>query len=66
MTTTLKAKPREYESGDIVEPGDYIDLETGAMVHVRERDELPEGARIVHYHRHFRRVYGAQDPLNLG
>jgi hypothetical protein len=59
MTTTLEAQPREYGSGDIVEPGDYIDLETGAMVHVHERDELPAG-RIVIYHRRFRRVDASQ------
>ena len=65
MTITLEAQPREYGSGDIVEPGDYIDLETGAMVYMRERDELPDG-RIVLYHRRFRRVASPQDRPHQG
>ena len=47
----------EYTSGDIVEPGEYIDIETGAKVVVRERDELPSGHREIEYRRRFRKVY---------
>ena len=47
---------QEYGSGEVVEPGVYIDVETGSVVQIRERDELPEGNRIVRYRRRFRRV----------
>ena len=45
-----------FGSGDVVEPGEYVDLETGAKIHVHERDELPEGRKIVQYTRRFRKV----------
>lgn len=66
MTTALEAKPREYGSGDIVEPGDYIDVETGALVHICERDELPEGSRIVRYRRRFRRIEASPNLIGQG
>ncbi len=56
MTTTLPTKPQEFGSGEIVEPGVYLDVDTGAVVQIRERDELPEGNRVVRYRRRFRRV----------
>lgn len=56
MQTILAIKSQEYKSGEIVEPGDYLDMDTGALVQIRERDELPEGNRIVRYRRRFRRV----------
>ena len=46
----------EYGSGDVVDPGVYVDVETGSVVQVQERDELPEGNRVVRYRRRFRRV----------
>lgn len=46
----------EFGSGDVVEPGEYIDIETGARIHVRERDELPVGRKVIQYTRRFRRV----------
>lgn len=46
----------EFASGDVVEPGDYIDLETGAIVRVHERDELPVGYKEIQYRRRFRKV----------
>jgi hypothetical protein len=46
----------EYTSGEVVEPGVYVDVETGAIVKVNERDELPQGRRVVMYRRRFRRV----------
>lgn len=56
MSTVLNGQSREYGSGEVVEPGVYIDVDTGAVVQVREPDELPEGSRIVRYARRFRRV----------
>lgn len=56
MNTVLEPKVREYGSGEIVEPGVYVDVETGAVVQIRESDELPEGSRVVRYRRRFRRV----------
>jgi hypothetical protein len=47
---------REYSSGDDVEPGVYLDMESGDVVHILERDALPEGTRVVHYRRRFRKV----------
>lgn len=47
---------QEFESGEVVEPGEYIDIETGARVIVQERDELPGGSRIVQFRRRFRRI----------
>lgn len=46
----------EFGSGEVVEPGVYIDVETGSVVQIQERDELPEGSRVVSYQRRFRRV----------
>ena len=51
---------REYSSGEDVEPGIYFDMESGDVVHVLERDALPEGIRVVHYRRRFRKVAAAE------
>lgn len=59
MNTVLEnnsANIREYGSGEIVEPGVYIEVETGAVVQIHETDELPDGTRVVHYRRRFRRL----------
>ena len=56
MTTLLEKKPNEYGSGEVVEPGVYIDVDTGSIVKINERDELPEGQRVISYRRRFRRV----------
>lgn len=56
MAKTILPDEREYGSGEIVEPGVYVDLETGAVVQVQLRDELPEGSRVVRYRRRFRRI----------
>jgi hypothetical protein len=56
MPTVLDVNVREYGSGEVVEPGVYIDVDTGAVVEMRERDELPEAIRIIHTRRRFRRV----------
>ena len=56
MATTILSEEREYGSGDVVEPGYYVDLETGSVVQIKEPDELPEGNRVVRYRRRFRRV----------
>ena len=61
MATLLEAnqcetRQNEYRSGDVVEPGVYIDVETGSVVKIHEADELPEGHRVIHYRRRFRRI----------
>ena len=56
MGTPTMTEDREYGSGEVVEPGYYVDLETGAVVQVRETDELPDGSRVIQYRRRFRRV----------
>lgn len=56
MSMLLETMPREYGSGEVVEPGVYIDVETGAIIKVNERDELPDGRRVVRYNRRFRRL----------
>ena len=50
---------REYTSGELVQPGVYIDVDSGAIVAVHVADELPEGSKIVAYKRRFRKVSGA-------
>jgi hypothetical protein len=59
MSALLNTKPNEYESGEVVEPGIYIDVDTGSVIQIHERDELPEGNRVVRYRRRFRRVDSA-------
>ncbi|HLI49728.1 MAG TPA: hypothetical protein VKV18_13710 [Chthonomonas sp.] len=49
-------REEEFVSGEVVEPGVYEDLESGAILEIREPDVLPEGARVVHYRRRFRRI----------
>ena len=53
---TENTKMSEFESGDVVEPGDYLDLETGAIVRIHERDELPIGHKEIQYSRRFRKL----------
>lgn len=61
MPTLLKSTIREYGSGEIVEPGIYMDMETGTTVEVYENDELPEGVRLIRYPRRFRRIDSLSD-----
>jgi hypothetical protein len=56
MTATRDAEEREYESGEIVDPGVYVDIDSGAIVRVKAADELPVGSKVVQYRRRFRRV----------
>ena len=56
MATTTLTEEREYGSGDIVDPGYYVDIDTGAIVQVREPDELPAGSRTILYRRRFKHV----------
>ena len=56
MAPLLETKTREYGSGEVVEPGVYIDVETGSIIKVNERDELPDGRRVVRYVRRFHRL----------
>jgi hypothetical protein len=51
---------RVFVSGERVEPGAYRDIDSGAIVTVFEREELPEEVRIVHTPRRFAR---ADDPV---
>ena len=55
---TLERTERVYGSGEVVEPGVYVDVETGSVVRVNEPDELPAGSRTIRYERHFRRISG--------
>ena len=52
----LEDSKREFVSGDVVEPGAYVDVETGATVRILENDELPEGRAVIRYRRRFQRV----------
>lgn len=56
MSNLLVTNKEEYVSGEVVEPGIYQDLESGAILEVHEPDALPEGTRVVYYLRRFRRV----------
>jgi len=56
LTATRCTEEREYASGEVVDPGVYIDLDTGSVVQMRATDELPEGSRVVRYQRRFKRV----------
>ena len=54
--SSIEKNKSEYGSGEIVEPGVYIDVDTGAVIKINETDELPTGQRLIHYRRRFRRV----------
>ena len=56
MPTVCEKPICEFDSGEVVEPGVYQDIETGSVVQIQERDSLPEGVRVIHYTRHFRRI----------
>jgi len=56
QSTISDSSQSEFGSGDVVAPGIYIDVETGAVVKMNEPDELPEGLRVVQYRRRFRRL----------
>ncbi len=56
MKQTLKLDEREYGSGELVEPGAYVDLETGAVIEVKLADTLPEGHKVIEYRRRFRKI----------
>ncbi|MCS6775523.1 MAG: hypothetical protein RMJ43_05965 [Chloroherpetonaceae bacterium] len=45
-----------FVSGEIVEPGTYRDIKTGALVTLFHMDTLPEEVRIVRLPRRFYRV----------
>ncbi len=53
---------RVFHSGEHVEPGEYRDIVSGAIVRVLERDELPEEVRIVRTPRLYVRV-GKSEPI---
>ena len=55
------ADSAEFGSGEIVSPGRYLDIESGALVEIRESDSLPEGVRVVRYSRRFRRLEESKD-----
>jgi hypothetical protein len=61
MTTTVNSISRLYVSGQEVEPGVYYDLQTGAILHMVEPGELPEGARIIRFPRRFYRLPELQE-----
>ena len=56
MPIAVIQRVREFESGEIVEPGIYMDVNTGAVITIYESDILPEEAKIVRKARRFRRL----------
>ena len=62
LERTNETTNTEFGSGEIVDPGVYIDVDSGSVVKVQERDTLPEGVRVVHYNRRFRRVADGEQP----
>ena len=55
---------REFVSGEVVEPGVYVDVESGVIVRVAEPDELPEGRMVMRYDRRFRKIESENEILN--
>jgi hypothetical protein len=66
MTTLSEGRIREYRSGERVDPGLYLDVETGAVVRMWEREELPEEVRLVRLSRRFRRLESWPIPSERG
>ena len=63
MSNVIEGKDRfapkrqdEFVSGDVVEPGVYVDVNSGALLTLHQADELPSETRIVRFARRFRRV----------
>ena len=56
LTAQDDSRTQEFVSGEIVPPGVYVDVESGATVRVAVADELPEGRVVMRYSRRFRRV----------
>ncbi|GDX41152.1 hypothetical protein LBMAG21_14440 [Armatimonadota bacterium] len=52
---------RVFRSGEEVDPGVYIDMDSGDVIKVNERDSLPEGIQVIRYLRRYRRVEGASE-----
>lgn len=59
--TDQDPEQRIFVSGERVQPGAYLDMETGALVHVLEPDELPARVQLVHAPRLFLRVDEAEE-----
>lgn len=55
---------RMFRSGEEVDPGVYIDMDSGDVVKVNEKDALPEGIQVIRYLRRFRRVEGVSETRN--
>ncbi len=55
---------RMYRSGEDVDPGVYIDMDSGDVITVNERDTLPEGIEVIRYLRRFRRVEAKNEVAN--
>ena len=55
---------REFVSGEIVEPGVYVDVESGVIVRVAEPDELPDGRMVMRYDRRFRKIESDNEIMN--
>lgn len=64
MSNLLVTNSEVFLSGEVVEPGVYEDLDTGALLEIHEPDELPDGTRVVRYRRRFRRVSGPPQPAS--
>jgi hypothetical protein len=65
VTATKCADEREYASGEVVDPGVYIDLDNGSVVQMKATDELPEGSRVVQYQRRFKRIADATHSVDM-
>lgn len=57
-------QPDEFVSGEKVEPGVYVDVETGATLTLMVADVLPDTVRLIHCQRRFRRVNNADTEQN--
>ena len=55
---------REFVSGEVVEPGVYVDVESGAVIRVAQADELPEGRMVIRYDRRFRKIESSIEALS--
>lgn len=56
MNNLSRISSEEFISGQEVEPGTYLDIEAGTVIHVQEKDFLPEGRRVIEYTRKFRKI----------
>lgn len=56
--------PNEFMSGETVEPGVYVDIETGATLTLMVADVLPDSVQLIRLRRRFRRVENTNTEQN--